>query len=190
MNANTGKGVGAGDAGVKLVVEGKGGHGHATVPAAPMVPLRFQLKKVLVPVDFSEPSRKALHYAQVFAEQFGAKLTLLHVVEPLSYPPDFAVVPLLPPDAEGPRLRELTKHLEELGRSVGGTVGTESLVISGRPWQGVVDYAEESDTDLIIVSTHGYTGLKHVLLGSVTEKIVRHAPCPVLVVRDEEHDFA
>lgn len=190
MNTNTGKNAGAGDAGVKLVVEGKGGHGHATVPATPLAPLRFQLKKVLVPVDFSEPSRKAIHYAQVFAEQFGAKLTLLHVVEPLSYPPDFAVVPLLPPDAEGPRLRELTKHLEELGRTVGGGVETESVVISGRPWQGVVDYAKESDTDLIIVSTHGYTGLKHVLLGSVTEKIVRHAPCPVLVVRDEEHDFA
>ncbi len=190
MNTNTGKNAGTGDAGVKLVVEGKGGQGHATVPATQLAPLRFQLKKVLVPVDFSEPSRKAIHYAQVFAEQFGAKLTLLHVVEPLSYPPDFAVVPLLPPDAEGPRLRELAKHLEELGRAVGGGVETESVVISGRPWQGVVDYAKESDTDLIIVSTHGYTGLKHVLLGSVTEKIVRHAPCPVLVVRDEEHDFA
>lgn len=190
MNANTGRNAGAGDAGVKLVVEGKGGHGHATVPASPMAPMRFQLKKVLVPLDFSEPSRKALRYAQAFAEQFGARLTLLHVVEPLSYPPDFAVVPLLPPDAEGPRLQELAKHLAELGRSVGGGVETEPIVISGRPWQGVVDYAKEADVDLIIVSTHGYTGLKHVLLGSVTEKIVRHAPCPVLVVRDEEHDFA
>ena len=187
---NTSKTPGAGDSGVKLVVSGKGGQGHATAPATPLAPVRLHLKKVLVPVDFSEPSRKALHYAQAFAEQFGARLTLLHVVEPLSYPPDFAVVPLLPPDAEGPRLRELTKHLEDLGRSVGGGVETEALVISGRPWQGVVDYAKESDTDLIIVSTHGYTGLKHVLLGSVTEKIVRHAPCPVLVVRDEEHDFA
>ena len=190
MNANTGRNPGAGDTGVKVVVEGRGGHGHATVPATLLAPLRFQLRKVLVPVDFSEPSRKAIRYAQVFAEQFGAKLTLLHVVEPLSYPPDFAVVPLLPPDAEGLRLRELTTHLEDLSRSVGGRVQTEALVISGRPWQGVVDYAKESETDLIIVSTHGYTGFKHVLLGSVTEKIVRHAPCPVLVVRDEEHDFA
>ena len=117
-------------------------------------------------------------------------MTLLHVVEPLSYPPDFAMVPLLPPDVEGPRIRELTKHLEELARTVGGGVQAEGIVISGRPWQGVVDHAKEAETDLIVVSTHGYTGLKHVLLGSVTEKIVRHAPCPVLVVRDEEHDFA
>ena len=188
MNTNTGSG--AGDSSVKLVVSGKGGHGHATVPATPLTPLRFQLKKVLVPVDFSEPSRKAIRYAQEFAGQFGARLTLLHVVEPLSYPPDFAMVPLLPPDVEGPRIRELTKHLEELARTVGGGVQAEAIVISGRPWQGVVDHAKEAETDLIVVSTHGYTGLKHVLLGSVTEKIVRHAPCPVLVVRDEEHDFA
>lgn len=186
---NTNNPMDAGEAGVKLVVSGKGGHGHATVPAAPMMPLRFKLKKVLVPVDFSEPSRKALHYAKAFAEQFGARLTLLHVVEPLAYPPDFAVVPLLPPDAEGPRLKELTRHLSALAEGLATEVETEALVISGRPWQGVVDHAKASDTDLIILSTHGYTGLKHVLLGSVTEKIVRHAPCPVLVVRDEEHDF-
>jgi len=187
---NTNKTPAAGDSGVKLVVSGKGGHGHATVPASPMAPLRFRLKRVLVPVDFSEPSRKAIRYAYEFAGQFGARLTLLHVVEPLSYPPDFAMVPLLPPDVEGRRILELTKHLEELARSVAGGVETEAVVITGRPWQGVVDHAKSSETDLIVVSTHGYTGLKHVLLGSVTEKIVRHAPCPVLVVRDEEHDFA
>lgn len=181
---------GAGDSGVKLVVSGKDGHGHATVPATPLTPLRFHLKKVLVPLDFSEPARKAMHYAKAFAQQFGAELTLLHVVEPLSYPPDFAVVPLLPPDAEGARVKELTKHLEALAAEIGPEVKTEAAVVVGRPWQGVVDYAKENDTDLIVLSTHGYTGLKHALLGSVTEKIVRHAPCPVLVVRDEEHDFA
>ncbi len=178
------------DSGVKVVVTGKDGHGHATVPASHLAPLHFKLKQVLVPVDFSEPSRKAIHYAQVFAQQFGARLTLLHVVEPLSYPPDFAVVPLLPPDAEDARIRELTRQLQHLAGSIGAGIETQAVVTSGRPWQGISEYAAANNTDLIVVSTHGYTGLKHVLLGSVAEKIVRHAPCPVLVVRAEEHDFA
>ncbi len=181
---------GAGKSGVKVVVSGRGGHGHATAPITELAPMRFRLTRILVPVDFSEPSRKALHYAKLFAEQFDASLTLLHVVEPLTYPPDFAVVPLLPPDIEEARTRELESQLREMARSVGGGVKIESVVRSGRAWQEVVEVAKAAATDLIIVSTHGYTGLKHALLGSVAEKIVRHAPCPVLVVRDEEHDFA
>jgi len=60
----------------------------------------------------------------------------------------------------------------------------------GRSWKEVVDLAKNDNYDLIILATHGYTGVKHALLGSVTEKVVRHAPCPVLVVRTDEHDFA
>ena len=174
----------------KIVVTGKDGHGHATVPASAMTPRRIGLRKVLVPVDFSEPSRKAMHYARAFAEQFGASVLLVHVVEPLAYPPDFAVVPLIPPDAEEARLKELQRQLEAMAQGLGGGVAVAAKVFSGRPWQGVVEEAKAWDADLIVVSTHGFTGFKHALLGSVAEKIVRHAPCPVLVVRDEEHDFA
>lgn len=187
---NTTPHAGTRPAEAKIVVTGKDGHGHATVPATAMTPARIALRKILVPVDFSEPSRKAVHYARAFAEQFGARLVLLHVVEPLAYPPDFAVVPLLPPDAEEARLAELRRQLGDIARGVGGGVAVEAKVVSGRPWQGVVEEAAASQSDLIVVSTHGFTGLKHALLGSVAEKIVRHAPCPVLVVRDEEKDFA
>lgn len=176
--------------GVQVVVSGKGGHGHATVPLLELAPLRFKLGSILVPVDFSEPSRKALHYAKKFAQQFDATITLVHVVEPLAYPPDFAVVPLLPPDIEETRTRELQAQLAELAANVGGGVKTKAVVRTGRAWQEVVDFAKSGGFDLIVVSTHGYTGLKHALLGSVAEKVVRHAPCPVLVVRPEEHDFA
>jgi len=179
---------GPGDSGVKIVVEGKGGHGHATVPATPLAPVRIHLSKLLVPVDFSEPAKKAIHYAKTFADQFGATITLIHAAEPLAYPPDFAVVPLLPPDAEEVRIQELQRQLEALAHEVGGN--TKALVLPGRAWQTIVDHAKADGTDIIVLSTHGYTGFKHALLGSVTEKIVRHAPCPVLVVRDEEHDFA
>ena len=184
------KSTGAGKSGVKVVVSGKDGRGRATVPLVELAPVRFHIGRILVPIDFSEPSRKALHYAKVFAQQFDASVTLMHAVEPLSYPPDFAVVPLLPPDIEEARSRELAVQLKELADAVGGGVKTEAVVRSGRAWQEIVEYAKSGDFDLIVVSTHGYTGLKHALLGSVAEKIVRHAPCPVLVVRDEEHDFA
>lgn len=174
----------------KLVVSGKDGHGHAVVPARDMSPLRFHLRNILVPVDFSEPSRKAVRYARVFAEQFNASITLLHTVEPLTYPPDFAFVPLLPPDVEEKRTREIQNQLEEIARSVGRDVQVKAVLRTGRPWQEIVKFAKEEDTDLLVISTHGYTGIKHALLGSVAEKIVRHAPCPVFVVREEEHDFA
>jgi nucleotide-binding universal stress UspA family protein len=184
------KSTGTGKSSVKAVVTGKGGHGRATVPLLELAPMRFHIGRILVPIDFSEPSRKALHYAKLFAQQFDASLVLLHAIEPLAYPPDFAVVPLLPPDVEEIRNRELETQLDELAANVGGGVKTEAVVRNGRAWQEVVEYAGSGKVDLIIVSTHGYTGLKHALLGSVAEKIVRHAPCPVLVVRDEEHDFA
>jgi nucleotide-binding universal stress UspA family protein len=174
----------------KLVVTGKGGRGHATAPVQEMSPLRFHLRKILVPVDFSDPSRKAVRYAKVFAEQFDAKIELLHTVEPLTYPPDFAFVPLLPPDVEEKRTQEIQKQLEAIAKAVGPKIQVTSTLRTGRPWQEIVRFAKEEDVDLLVISTHGYTGLKHALLGSVAEKIVRHAPCPVLVVRDEEHDFA
>lgn len=175
---------------VELVVTSADGHRAATVPVVELAPMRLHIKKILVPVDFSGPSDKAVHYAKQFAEQFDATLTLLHVVEPIVYPAELGYVPLSPEDLEQGRLDGLRKRLTELASGVGGGVKTESLLRLGRSWKEVVDLAKSDDYDLIIVSTHGYTGVKHALLGSVTEKVVRHAPCPVLVVRTEEHDFA
>ena len=71
----------------------------------------------------------------------------------------------------------------------GSGIKTQHIVRLGRAWQEVTEIAREQKSDLIILATHGYTGLKHVLLGSVAEKIVRHAPCPVLSVHPEERDF-
>ena len=175
---------------VELVVTSADGHRAATVPVVELAPMRLHIKKILVPVDFSGPSDKAVHYAKQFAEQFDATLTLLHVVEPIVYPAELGYVPLSPEDLEQGRLDGLRKRLTELASGVGSGVKTESLLRLGRSWKEVVDLAKSDDYDLIIVSTHGYTGVKHALLGSVTEKVVRHAPCPVLVVRTEEHDFA
>lgn len=174
---------------VRLVVTDKSGHRAASVPAVELAPLRFRMKKILVPLDFSEPSHQALRYAKSFAEQFGASLTLVHVVEPMLYPAEFGYVPVGPGDLDQKRLDDLHKRIQKVAADLRATVPVDGFVRLGRSWKEIVDTAKAGDSDLIIISTHGYTGLKHALLGSVAEKIVRHAPCPVLVVRTEEHDF-
>jgi universal stress protein A len=175
---------------VEIVVRAADGHAAATAPVVELVPIRFRIKKILVPVDFSEPSEKAMHYAKEFAQQFDAALTLLHVVEPIIYPAELGYVPLAPEDLEKGRLDGLRKRLSEMAAGLGSSVKVDSLLRLGRSWKEVVDLAKNDGYDMIILATHGYTGVKHALLGSVAEKVVRHAPCPVLVVRTEERDFA
>ncbi len=181
--------VRAGKTRAGLVVSDKAGHRLASAPVLDLAPVRFRIRKILVPVDFSGPSQKALRYARPFAEQFGASLTLIHVMEPIYYPTDFGYVPMAPQEAEEQRLVELQRRLKQLGAELGATVSVQTVVRVGRAWKEIVDAAKAQGTDLIIVATHGYTGLQHALLGSVAEKVVRHAPCPALVVRTEEHDF-
>ncbi len=146
------------------------------------------LKKILVPLDFSDCSRKALQYAVAFAKQFDAELVLLNVVD-LNYqaggygPVDF---PLIETQLRQSATKELASFDETL---VHGAARTARMVKSGRPVQEIVEAAKTMDADLIILSTHGYTGLKHFVMGSTAETVVRYAPCPVLVVRENEHDF-
>lgn len=159
------------------------------IPAPKLGLGRLNIRRILVPVDFSEPSRKALRYARPFAEQFGARLTLLHVMEPIIYPPELGYVSFAPQEAEDQRLVDLQAKLKQLAGELGATVPVQSVVRVGRAWKEIVDAARAQETDLIIVATHGYTGLQHALMGSVAEKVVRHAPCPALVVRTQERDF-
>ena len=153
------------------------------------VPALLGIKSILVPTDFSAPSKKALDYAVPFAEQFGAKLTLLHVVEPVATP-DFAnSFPLM---MENDKLMAVCKaQLQSLVKeqAIDPKLVDKTLVRQGRSFLEIADAARTLKTDLIIISTHGYTGLKHALLGSTAERVVRYAPCPVLVVREREHEF-
>ena len=149
----------------------------------------LHIKSVLVPLDFSGESKKALAYALPFAEQFGAKLTLLHVVESVATP-DFATS--FPLAIENDKVMALCKRkLEHLikEQAIDPKLVEKALVRCGRSFHEIADAARTLKVDLIIISTHGYTGLKHALLGSTTERVVRHAPCPVLVVREREHEF-
>jgi len=153
-----------------------------------LVPSLLKLRSILVPIDFSAPSRKALRYAVPFAEQFGAKLTLLAVVEPFATP-DFGAFPLAP--QEDRVLKAVKDRLDLLCKqeALNPRLLEKALVRSGKPYFEIASAAASLKSDLIIIATHGYTGLKHTVLGSTAERVVRHAPCPVLVVREHEHEF-
>lgn len=149
----------------------------------------FALRKILVPVDFSKCSLKALNYAVAFARQFKASITLLYVVQPYYLPGDFAGgvdYVALEKEIEENSLREL-KALAD--KHIGKKASYNVLLQTGRPVDQISRTADELNIDLIVISTHGHTGLKHVVLGSTAENVVRHAPCPVLTVRVEEHEF-
>lgn len=148
------------------------------------------LKKILVPIDFSNNSKKALRYAIPFAQQFKASLILMYDVEPTIYPSDFGFGQVGFPDVEKELREKATIELGELiAANVPKTIQAQSIVGTGIPFVEITTYAQQENVDLMIVATHGRTGIEHILFGSTAEKIIRKAPCPVLVVRSEEHDF-
>jgi len=151
---------------------------------------KVRLKTLLVPVDFSSFSDKALEYAVAFADQFRAKIVLLHVVEPMVYPENYMTIPAVTDDINSSLMQAADQKLtEQRQRIEKDHVEVKVMTRLGRPYMEITDAAKELGVDLIILATHGHTGLKHVLLGSTAERVVRHAPCPVLTVRDPEHDF-
>jgi nucleotide-binding universal stress UspA family protein len=157
-------------------------------PVIELVPSLLAIKSILVPIDFSATSKKALQYALPFAEQFGAQIILLHVVEPVATP-DFAYFPLM---MENEQVNQACKaELDLLCRqsALPAKLIEKTLVRKGVAFQEITEAARALKVDLIILTTHGHTGLKHVVLGSTAERVVRHAPCPVLIVREKEHEF-
>src|SRR5262245_3916213 len=142
----------------------------------------IDLHRILVPTDFSKHSQNAMTYAAAFAEKFAAELYLLHVVQDLALfiPDAVAVAPPIAPPVEqflAAARSALERVLQETPLK-GITVRPE--VREGTPFYEIIRFAEETSIDLIVMGTHGHTGLVHMLLGSVAEKVVRKAPCPVL----------
>jgi nucleotide-binding universal stress UspA family protein len=151
----------------------------------------FKIKKILVPVDFSPLSKKALRYAVPFARQHQARLVLVHAVEPVLYPENY--IGALPPDIEDVNISRAKAAKKQLAAvcedEVAKAIASETVVHIGRPYEEIISIAKDQNADLIIIATHGRKGLKHAFLGSTAERVVRHAPCPVLVVRERENDF-
>jgi len=141
------------------------------------------MKTILVPVDFSSCSREGLRYAIAFANEFEAKIILLHATY-VGYVYscegtaiyDIAGLQKAARKAAERRMRDLMRSLDF------GAVKFETAFTDGSPVIDTCEFAKNHDVDLIITSTHGFTGFTHVLIGSVAEQVVRHAPCSVLVV--------
>lgn len=143
----------------------------------------IRVKKILVPTDFSPHSGEAMKYACTLAEKFGAELHLLHVVELL--PVAYYEGAIFTAESE----EKMREAAEKLLHKQPEPPWKDSLKVvyevrQGTPFHEVVGYAKDNNIDLVVMGTHGRTGLGHVLLGSVAERVVRKAPCAVLTVRN------
>ena len=147
----------------------------------------IKIRRILCPVDFSEASRNAVRYAHEFAKGMGSSLVLLNVVEPRPMAVDMSLsyVPLEEDLEKAARedLEEIIKVEREMG------VEVEADVEIGTPSEVIIEKARERDVSLIILGSHGKTGLSRLLMGSVAESVVRKATCPVLIVKAEEKEF-
>ena len=146
-----------------------------------------EIRKILVPTDFSDNSIAALQNAQELAKRFGAELVLAHVLEPPVYPAmTFGAGAASLPALQDEMRQTVSEHLDRLVRErVEAGFTARGVLREGSPFLEIVSLAEEEGVDLIVIATHGHSGIKHLLLGSTTEKVVRKAPCPVLTVRGE-----
>jgi nucleotide-binding universal stress UspA family protein len=159
--------------------------GQLSKPAGP----RFKLRKILVPVDFSACSEKAVHYAVPLAEQFNAEILFLYVLPVPVFGREYDFVndaQLIEEDLHEDAERKLKSLVAEL---VPAEIRVRIEVLYGAEALGIVRAATKWETDLIVISTRGRTGRVRALVGSVAERVVELAPCPVLVVREHEREF-
>lgn len=151
----------------------------------------IKISRILVPTDFSELGQLAVQYATAIAEQFQAELHLLHAIDDF-----FILAPeanLMLPD-RNQYLRDLKAAAEtELSKlpTTGGVPAARVMrhTVVGHPLEQIVRFAKEQEIDLIVIGSHGRRGISHFLLGSVAERAVRFAVCPVLTVRPGQHQF-
>jgi len=143
----------------------------------------MKIEKVLFPTDFSEAAEQAFESALYLADVHKAELILLHVVDQLHGMTHYEILALTPMEI----VEKLVKHAHDdlqalIDRAKGRVTATET-VREGKTWAVICDTAEEENADMIVMASQGRTGLSHALIGSIAEKVVRHANCPVLVVR-------
>ncbi|MFH1195884.1 MAG: universal stress protein [bacterium] len=150
----------------------------------------YSIQKILVPIDFSDYSKNALKYAINFAKLFNSKMYLIYVSEPMIYPADFSMGQVAIPSADIDIKDRAKEELESLAKNlIEPEIGVETIIKSGKPFVEIIETARELDVDLIIIATHGHTGVEHLLFGSTAEKVVRKAPCPVLTLREPIKGF-
>jgi universal stress protein A len=148
----------------------------------------IQLSSVLVAVDFSDTSGQALRYGQNLARAFGGRLHVIHVANAISTSAA-QFYPNGPGDPEAKASEFAMNNLRAYLEAQEAGDARPAVRVAPDPALTIVDYAKDIHADLIVVATHGRTGVSRFIMGSVAEHVVRAAPCPVLVVRPSEHEF-
>jgi nucleotide-binding universal stress UspA family protein len=144
----------------------------------------MQFRHILAPTDFSEYSKQAIASALELAKKFGAKLTILHVIELPPYPVEGYVPPSLSATFMDDLERQATTGLAQLvPESEAANVEVARVIVVGTPYRKIIDTAEAEQVDLIVMATAGRTGFSHLVMGSIAERVVRTASCPVLTIR-------
>jgi len=153
--------------------------------------MELHIKKILVPIDFSVNSKSALKIATQFGSFFSAELVLIHVIEPMFYPPDFSLGQITLPSMDTKEIEERAKEeLTKLSQTeIQTRLRSKVIIKNGKPFHEIIETAKEEDVDLIIISSHGHSGVEQIIFGSTSEKVVRKSPCPVLTLRDPLKGF-
>jgi len=148
----------------------------------------IKIKKIMFPTDFSDYSLHAIDYVREFSKIHDAEVLLLHVAE-LTGTTAYIYAPLYP-EINNDILHNARTRMNELENQFSKeSFKVKTAIVHNKPFVGIVEVAKEQKVDLIIMATHGYGPVKHMLLGSTAERVVQKAPCPVLTIRDPEHTF-
>lgn len=142
------------------------------------------IRRILVPVDFSDASEQAVRHAAEIARTYGATLDLLHVIENVAYPSAYGVEPAFQPTQE--TLAQVESSLGGMARDLVGGENVSVFATIGYAPLTILDRVEKNDIDLIVIATHGRSGLDRVLLGSVAERVIRRSSVPVFVVKPDQ----
>ncbi len=149
----------------------------------------MEIKKILCPVDFSGPCNLAINYAKELALLFDASLYLLHVVDYRHGDGHYIIPQLISKETAERMDKEVEEILNSIAKKIEKVPKIKTEVREGKAFVEIIKTARENNIDLIIMASHGRTGLPHVLIGSVAERVVRKAHCPVLIVKDKDTKF-
>ncbi|MCX6355981.1 MAG: universal stress protein [Candidatus Aureabacteria bacterium] len=152
--------------------------------------MKIRIRTIVCPTDFSEFSLYALDYAVSFAQQYGAKLLLLHVVDIFLHDPAYFAPYVLDRSVLKDYAKNAQEKLADIAKKrIPKRIAKEVVMREGRAFVEIVRAAREKSADMIVIATHGRSGVSHAMFGSTAEKVVRKAPCPVLSIKHPEHEF-
>jgi universal stress protein A len=146
-------------------------------------------KKILCPIDFSEFTNEIIEYALDITKRYNAELHLIHIIPNLNYftPYESFFTPENLIVVERNMETEVNKDFDKIMKTIG--IPVKKVIRTGAAFVEIIDYVKSESIDLIVIGTHGRTGIEHILIGSVAEKVVRKSPCPVLTIRPKSKQF-